>query len=396
MTLAAALWRVRWNGLRLAIALAALWVVAADAPARAARLALASLPDADVAAEVAYLRAAGRFGEAIAIADAALPMTSGPVRQRLQREREQTAREQDSLLRRARDLGMGALSGRGDSLEALVGAIGADFFLVGDLRDLALEGTRYAVDGQADPVIVALSAAGAAATIVPAIDWAPAILKVARKSGALTRGMADQLLDAARTSARAVASGGGSGGALRAVAEDLASIARRASPGGAARVLRHADSPADLARLARFIERHDRGFLALHTLGDDAASAIKSGRLASAAPGVRLTAEATEHAVLAAAKKGPAGAAWLRTASAAAVRPHPMLGIAKAVAKGHGEAFIQRLSAALDPRAAWILPVLAAWACLEAVLLALRLPGARARGASRAPELVPTPLGPTR
>ena len=40
-----------------------------------------------------------------------------------------------------------------------------------------------------------------------------------------------------------------------AVCEDVAAISKKASPGGAMRALRLADDPADLERLARFVER---------------------------------------------------------------------------------------------------------------------------------------------
>ena len=77
----------------------------------------------------------GRYGEALVVADAGLEATTGREREAIQRERDLTLREQSSYLRRIQRAGMGALTGQGTSIESLVGAVAADFFIVGDVRD---------------------------------------------------------------------------------------------------------------------------------------------------------------------------------------------------------------------------------------------------------------------
>src|SRR5262252_9052307 len=123
-----------WGVLRLLIAAFLLSAIASDTGARLARMQLASLPDFNYAGEIRYLRAAGRYGEAIMVADAGLESAAAADKAAIQLERDATVREQRSLLRRFKDVGMGAVSGRGTSIESLVGAVAADMFVVGDIR----------------------------------------------------------------------------------------------------------------------------------------------------------------------------------------------------------------------------------------------------------------------
>jgi hypothetical protein len=363
-----AAWKGKWALLRLAVAAFLLYAVASDTGARLARLQYAALPDFDYAAEVAYLRAMGRYGEAVMVADAGLSATApGKTYEAIQRERDETVHEQSSYLRRVRDLGMGALSGRGTSLESLIGAVAADFFVVGDVRDLVIQSGRYVLDGETDKVILVLSGVGLATTLAPEVDWVPAVIKAAKKAGALSRALGDSIVAMAKAGKRE---------RLATLMRDVRRIAERASPGAAARLLRHADTPEDVARLARFVETQKAGAFALHITGKEGADLLKSaGRIDRAA----LAAADAERAVVLAARKGSAGVGWLRTgAYRAMLRPHWLVGVGKAFYKGNAEDLARRVAAELDPRAWWIVPLLAAWVFLELGLLARRwLPAAR-------------------
>lgn len=367
----------RWNIARLLLAGAMLWVVAADAGPRWARLRLAGLAEMDYAGEVSRLRAAQRFGEALVFADAgerALTeeaaagagegsAAAAAALARLRTERAAVIAERDSTLRMAREFGLGALSGEGSSLERLAGAVTADLFVAGDVRDLLIQGTRLAIDGEADAVIAGLSALGLATTLTPTADAGASVLKLARKSGALSRGAAD-----------AVAAGlrGGADGrrAVMAMAEDAATLAGKASPGGALRVMRRAENAEELAALTRFASRHDDGAFALLAGGEAGTDAVKRAARAEGAGAVL----AAERLVIKAARRGENGARFLASRAArVALRPHPLIGVAKALAKGHGEALVRAMVERLDPRAWWILPALAGWTALEAGLLMRRL-----------------------
>lgn len=352
------LWRARWNVLRLAVASFLLWALAADTGARLARLQLSKLPDFDYASEVAFLRAAGRYGEAVMVADAGLAGASEGAKSSIQRERDLTVAEQGSYLRRAKDLGLGALSGKGTSIESLIGAVAADFFVVGDIRDLVIQSGRYVIDGETDKVVLVLSGIGVATTLAPELDWVPSVLKAARKAGAMTRGMGEYLLKAAKS---------GSKDSLIAVCRDVRRLAEHASPGGAARLLRLAETPEDLARIARFAEREPAGAFALHVAGKEGAEIVKDAERAGAA------AMGSERALVMAAGKGDRGIAWLRMGAwHALARPHFLVGLAKGLWKGNVEALAARIAEAIDPRAWWIVPLLAAWTFLELGLVVRR------------------------
>jgi hypothetical protein len=360
------LWGRRWNALRLALAVFLLWTVASDTSARLARLQLAALPDFDAPAEVRSLRALGRYGEALVIADVVLrDLPEGsPARVALLAEREATLRERDSVLRKLGDAGRGALTGQGDSLEALVGAITADFFVVGDVRDLLVQAGHVARGEDADGVIAALSAAGIATTIAPQIDIAAAVLKAARRAGTLSRELADALIASLRR--------GGSDEARR-LTQDLARLADRASPAGAARLMGLARNQDELATLVRFVEKHDDGAFTLLALGDDGARVVLQG----GAEGERLA--------RAAARKGAAGRAFLRSEHAAALlKPHPVLGLLKTAWKGNlskgVEALLDRALERVDLWAWVIIPLLAGWTLIEGGWLARGIAGGATRG----------------
>lgn len=346
------LWRCKWGLLRLAVACFLTYAIAADAPARIARLQLAALPGFDYAAEVRALRTQGRFGEAVMVGEAGLtadPAADAPLRAELVA----TIAQRDSWLRKARNAGMGALSGRGESLEALIGAVAADFFIVGDIRDLVLEGGKQMLDGDSDEVVLLLSVVGIATTLAPEIDWAPSILKAAKRAGHMSAGMTDYLKKALK---------GRKTKELTAVCEDVAAISKKASPGGAMRMLRLADGPEDLARLARFVQKNPTGAFALHVTGKEGSLVLKEAG------------QAGEQLVIAASKRGRAGVNFLSSNSAKVLlRPHPWLGVAKVIWKGNAEKIIARAIDRIDPNAWWLLPAAAAWAVLEAGLIVGRL-----------------------
>ena len=348
------LWSTRWGMLRLALAAFVCWVLAADTASRLARLQLATLPDFDYASEVNALRAQGRYGEAEVIAKAGLDgLSLGPERDELDRTLQQTIAERDSWMRKVRSAGLGALSGRGTDLESLVGAVAADFFVVGDVRDLVLEGGKLLIDGDSDELVLLLSFVGLVTTLAPEIDWAPAVLKAARRTGNVTGPMAAYLSSAIK--AKRV-------GQITEVCESVARISRKASPGGASRLLRLADEPEDLARMAAFVERTPHGAFALHVTDASGMLALRS-----------FTAQA-DSVIVAVARKGRAGVGLLSSpVGRALMKPHAVVGVVKAVWKGNAEQLVSRAIERLDPNAWWAMPLAAAWAVLEALMIWQRL-----------------------
>lgn len=358
ITAAGRIWRCRWATLRLLFAGWLLWTCVSDNTARMARLQLASLAPYDYAAEVRGLRQADRFGEALMVADAGLEELSGTERDALQQERYLTIQSRDNAWRRIREVGIGAIRGDGDSIEALVGAIGADMLIVGDVRDLVFQASRLAVDGEADPIITALSAIGIATTLAPEVDWGASILKIAKKLSVMSREMVEALLPICRQAFKL-----GKYDELKSISKNIRVVAEHSSPAGAIRLLRHLDHPKDIERMAEFLVRQRKsGAFAIHLAGDEGVKLIKGGG------------KVGEEALVMMTKRGDKGIAFLRSGNVRLLRPHPVLGLVKAGYKGTGVKLLRRVVAEyLDPYGMICIFLLSAWVCLEMWILWRRL-----------------------
>lgn len=368
------LWTCRWGLLRLTVACVLLWALATDTGARLARLQLASLPDMNYLAEIESLRAQERFAEAAVIADAGLSATTGDEQVQILLAKQRVEQEQAGLLRKVREFGIGALKGttagndtNDANLERLLGALAADFFVVGDIRDLVIQGYRYARGDDTDEVIIALSTLGIVTTLAPEIDWAPSIVKAARKLGSLTKGMGDWVVAAVKNRRWREVDG---------LLSDVAAISRRTSPATAARLLKLADEPADVARLARFVDHHGApAALALKNGGRPAVDLLKTADHS----GDAWRAARAETILIRAGRKGEAGGRWLAAGGGSLVKPllkaHPLVGALKGLWKGNAAALLQAAIKRLDGSAWWAIPALAAWAVVEVGLIGRRMTG---------------------
>jgi hypothetical protein len=106
---------------------------------------------------------------------------------------EEITQKRSSLEYRSQKVAEGIRTGKSDEVWGQASAIGSDFFLIGDLRDLYLEGEHYYKDEEVDRVIVALSTIGlvaSASTLFSLGSGAVAksgisLLKLAHKSKAI-------------------------------------------------------------------------------------------------------------------------------------------------------------------------------------------------------------------
>jgi hypothetical protein len=332
-------------------------VVLSDNPARMVRMQLASLPSFDYLGEAHKLRMEKRYGEALVVVDEGIADAPAEVAQPLLAERELIVSERDSIYRRIEDVGKGALMGRGDTVEELIGAVGADMLVVGDVRDLLLQSAHFAIDGEADPVILSLSGIGLATTLAPEIDWGVSLLKIGKKMGAIGGRLGETLVDLAKRSAKM----GGEEKELTKVAENVGEIAAHSSPAGAIRLMRFADDPQDIEKIARFVKKERSAAFALHVAGKEGVRLIKDGGEA-------------EEALLLATRKGDRGMAWMRSGNARLFRPHPLIGLSKSIYKGNAPKLLDRMvTDYFDPLGIWIIVGLAGWTCLEACLLWTRI-----------------------
>lgn len=338
--------------LRLGLLGALLAAVLSEVPAWHARTAYEALPDYDFAATAQRLLDEGRVADARLVADAGMASADSVQRSHLQSVRARIAARSTSVPYRLGQLGRGALLGQGDSAWALGGAMMADLFVFGDIRDLLMQGT-HAVRGQpVDKVLVGLSALGLATTLSPWNEPGLDLLKAARRTGALSGAMARSLgkmtLRAVRTGERAE---------LKAVAGSVRRIERSAGTGTTLRLLREVDDPAMLPRIAGFVEREPRGAFALWLTGRTGVARLKrGGRVA-------------ERNLALAARKGSAGVAWLRAGGARMLHFHPIVGLAKGIYSGHVGRFIVRL---FDRHLPWLFGLCALWIALECMALRRR------------------------
>jgi hypothetical protein len=184
---------------------------------------------------------------------------------------------EDDPARKFQRCAAGVLAGEMTDGASALCAIAADFTVLGDLRDIVIQGSAWATGRDYDRVILALSAAGIGATALTAATAgtaAPAkaglsLVKGARRAGhvppALARAVAAEL--------RLVAEGGDAARLVRATgAVDV--VRREHGAVEASRMLRHAGS--------------------LDELGDVATMYGKFGRLAR--PVMALTGKTSIHA----------------------------------------------------------------------------------------------------
>lgn len=328
-----------------ALVLAALSAIAGKLAMDAGGPYLEALPDHPFCIDAEWALAENRVADALELAEAGV-CTSAAERARAR---------WNTIAATFSRCTAGAWSGRGDDVAAVGCALASDLVVFGDVRDLTRQGVAWARGDATDPVLIGLSAVGLVATFAPQVDAGGALLKAARRAGALTDALA-------ATTVRLVRAGTWS--PLVNMFSDAGRIARRLGPAGGARALRHADGVEDLATLARFVEDAPNPLLALRwagkgaaRLGDDAA--LYRAALAKGPDGLALAAARGGRALLA---RQPVLVALAKT-----VRREPV-----ALA-----AFTAGLANMLLRWASW--PVVAAFAAVALLTAAAIAPRARGR-----------------
>jgi hypothetical protein len=71
----------------------------------------------------------------------------------------------------------GAVSGEPVDTPGLLGVVALDMMVIGDVRDLLMQGYKEFDTGQGDEVIMGLSAAGLLLTLTPELSWGPSMFK---------------------------------------------------------------------------------------------------------------------------------------------------------------------------------------------------------------------------
>jgi hypothetical protein len=187
----------------------------------------------------------------------------------------------------------GVWTGRGSDLTALGCAVASDLVVFGDARDLTLQGLAWSRGEVTDPVLIALSTAGIALTFAPQVAAGNAVFKVARRGGTLSNALAGSVSTLARQRAWRP---------LAAMASDAGRIGVKLGPARGARALAYADTPAELQRLARFVDTARSPLLALRWGGKRAAAlsdeVLYAAAMARGPASVRLAVERGSRALL--------------------------------------------------------------------------------------------------
>lgn len=170
-------------------------------------------------------------------------------------------RELSSFWGSMRRFARGAATGEPTDGASMLGSLSLDLFVIGDIRDLAVQGWKEMRYGEGDTVILALSAIGLTTTLAPQFDWAPALLKALKRTGALTRGFLRGLADTSRTALKT-----GKFDAVGKVVTDVGRTAGHLGPGPLRGVMRSVDSAEDLSRVAKASATQPRGTYAIARL----------------------------------------------------------------------------------------------------------------------------------
>jgi hypothetical protein len=189
----------------------------------------------------------------------------------------------------------GVWTGVGEDAAGITCAVASDLLVFGDVRDLTRQGVAWGRGEATDPLLIGLSTAGIVLTFAPHVGVGNALLKAARRAGSLTRGLADQLLTLLRR---------GAWGAVADLSTDAARISTRLGVARGTRALAYTDDAAELAVLARFVERAPAPLLALRWGGKQALrlvddDALYRAALARGPDGLRLAAARGGRALLA-------------------------------------------------------------------------------------------------
>lgn len=204
------------------------------------------------------------------------------------------------ILRVSRDTGSffeGFLTGESSDTAGFIGAVTSDLTVVGDLRDISEEGSKLVAGEDYSELILGLSVVGVAATgatiatgggALP-VKVGVSLMKVAKRTGTLTRAFARQLGDILRAAVNftqlrrtfRTVSLGDSAATRRAVSDyaakvdfsrltplldDMTVLQRGAGPAESIRLLSHVENANDLRRVARMSSNlgvKTRGVIAL-------------------------------------------------------------------------------------------------------------------------------------
>lgn len=139
----------------------------------------------------------------------------------------------------------GLISGEADNTSSLLGALTLDLFVLGDIRDLVVQGYKEITDQDGDKIILALSATGLTLSLVPQLHWAPSVMKSLKRSSSFSPAFIKTLK---RISAQSIKSGNYK--PLAKVVTNFAQTTKYLGFAPTKGIIKAVRSPQDLKRLA--------------------------------------------------------------------------------------------------------------------------------------------------
>ena len=273
---------------------------------------ITALPNYNWLAEIRGLEAEGRLAEAEYLADWVLEESDIPNREEVATARESIHRKRTSFLNRARLTVSGFIKGDGTSVEELCGAMVSDFFLWGDVRDLAQQGYYKATGKETDPVIAGLAAVGVVTSVASywvadpaegaevAADASFSFLKTLKKTGHLSKKFCDVLVDGCKKSVKSKSLTKG----MKDIVVGMKGLFDGAGAARAATLMKHVDDVDSLKAVSKMAKRTAEPTAILVRMhGAKGVKAIRE--LAKTEDGIDMLAKAT--------RKGPKGLETLLT-----------------------------------------------------------------------------------
>ena len=140
----------------------------------------------------------------------------------------------------------GALTGEANDTPGLVGTLTLDLLIIGDIRDLLVQGYKEINTGQGDEVIIGLSAAGLLLTMAPELSWAPSVFKTFWRGKRFSEPFKKQIKKAVIQARKT-----GNTQELRRMMTYFTDVVDGLGTGPAMAVIKRVDNAGDLALLAR-------------------------------------------------------------------------------------------------------------------------------------------------
>lgn len=143
----------------------------------------------------------------------------------------------------------GMATGEADSLAGIAGSATLDLFVVGDIRDILVQGYKEVTHEDGDKIILALSALGLATTFAPIADWIPSLMKAFKRAGAFSGKMIKNL---AKISTEALKTKNFA--KLSKVSTNIGQVASGLGVNASKNILKNLDTPADISKLASAVK----------------------------------------------------------------------------------------------------------------------------------------------